>query len=120
RTGRWNNMVGLPNHENKQKIFLIVKKSALYVISVLCLFILIGLFTTISPALRFSSNTLTNWTSEIESSTFLYLFGMENRVFLEGLPPDSEMPKITSTIFQIATSIKPDDPRSLLGSELPG
>ncbi|WP_096270639.1 stage II sporulation protein P [Paucisalibacillus globulus] len=113
-------MVGLPNHENKQKIFLIVKKSALYVISVLCLFILIGLFTTISPALRFSSNTLTNWTSEIESSTFLYLFGMENRVFLEGLPPDSEMPKITSTIFQIATSIKPDDPRSLLGSELPG
>ncbi|WP_042146018.1 stage II sporulation protein P [Paucisalibacillus sp. EB02] len=113
-------MVGFTNNVNKQKAFLLVKKSALYVVSVLLLFVLIGLFTTISPALRFSSNTLTNWTSEIESSTFLYLLGMENRVFLEGLPPDSEIPKITSTIFQIATSIKPDDPRSLLGSELPG
>ena len=105
---------------NGNRIFIIVKKSALYVVSLLFLFILIGLFTTISPALRFSSNTLTNWTSEIENSTFLYLLGMENRVFLEGLPPDSEIPKVSSTIFQIATSIKPDDPRSLLSSELPG
>ncbi|WP_036688052.1 stage II sporulation protein P [Paucisalibacillus globulus] len=113
-------MVGFNTNKNKKSVFLIVKKSVLYVICVLFLFILIGLFTSISPALRFSSNTLTNWTSEIESSTFLYLLGMENRVYLEGLPPDSDIPKISSTIFQIATSIKPDDPRSLLGSEIPG
>ncbi|MEN2765931.1 stage II sporulation protein P [Ornithinibacillus xuwenensis] len=105
---------------SQPRILLLFKKSFLYVLSVAILFVIIGLFTSISPAFRFSSNTITNWTSEIESSTFLYLLGMENRVFLEGLPPDSEVPKLSATLFQIATSIKPDDPRSLLGNELPG
>jgi stage II sporulation protein P len=112
-------MVG-PHHYKNKRIYFLLKKSALYLISVLLLFLFIGIFTSISPALRLSSNTLTNWTSEIESSTFMYLLGMENRVFMEGLPPGTEMPKLSSTLFQIATSIKPDDPRSLLGNELPG
>ncbi|GIO27600.1 stage II sporulation protein P [Ornithinibacillus bavariensis] len=106
-----------PNATNR---FQVVKKSILYLISVLCLFALIGLFTTISPALKIPTNTLTNWTSEIEGTTFLYLFGMENRLFEEAVPPEAEIPNLSSTIFQIATSIKPDDPRSLLGNELPG
>ncbi|HAM81324.1 stage II sporulation protein P [Ornithinibacillus bavariensis] len=106
-----------PNTTNR---FQVVKKSILYLISVLCLFALIGLFTTISPALKIPTNTLTNWTSEIEGTTFLYLFGMENRLFKEAVPPEAEIPNLSSTIFQIATSIKPDDPRSLLGNELPG
>ncbi|WP_047986340.1 stage II sporulation protein P [Ornithinibacillus californiensis] len=112
-------MVG-PHHYKNKRIYFLLKKSALYLISILLLFLFIGIFTSISPALRLSSNTLTNWTSEIESSTFMYLLGLENRVFMEGLPPDTEMPKLSSTLFQIATSIKPDDPRSLLGNELPG
>jgi stage II sporulation protein P len=106
-------------HKNTNS-FRVFKKGFLYLISVLVLFALIGLFTTISPALRISSNTLTNWTSEIEGTTFLYLFGMENRLFKDALPPDAEIPNLSSTLFQIATSIKPDDPRSLLGNELPG
>ncbi|WP_010097072.1 stage II sporulation protein P [Ornithinibacillus scapharcae] len=107
------------NNRNRQA-FLYVKKSILYVSSVLVLFSLIGLFTSISPALRLSSHTLTDWTNEIESSTFMYLLGMENRAFKEAIPPDSEIPDISSALFQVATSIKPDDPRSLLGNELPG
>ncbi|GGA68797.1 stage II sporulation protein P [Ornithinibacillus halotolerans] len=111
----------LPNNNpNNKNILDILKRSTLYIFSILFLFIIIGIFTTISPALRLSSNTLTNWTNEIESSTFMYLLGMENRAFMEGLPPDASIPNVSSTIFQIATSIKPDDPRSLLGNELPG
>lgn len=110
----------LDDNNRNRGAFLYVKKSILYVGSVLVLFCLIGLFTSISPAIRLSSHTLTDWTSEIESSTFMYLMGMENRAFKEGLPPDAEIPDISSALFQIATSIKPDDPRSLLGNELPG
>lgn len=106
--------------KSNHKIANYVKKSAIYVVSVFILFVLIGVITTISPALRLSSNTLTNWTSEIESSTFMYLLGMENRIFMDGLPPEAEIPNLSSTLFQIATSIQPDDPRSLLGNELPG
>lgn len=110
----------LDDNSKNRRAFLYVKKSILYVGSVLVLFSLIGLFTSISPAIRLSSHTLTDWTSEIESSTFMYLLGMENRAFKKALPPDAEIPDISSALFQVATSIKPDDPRSLLGNELPG
>ncbi|WP_343221423.1 MULTISPECIES: stage II sporulation protein P [Ornithinibacillus] len=113
-------MLGPHRFKRENRLPQYVKKSVLYVASVIILFLFIGIFTTISPAFRLSSNTLTNWTSEIESSTFMYLLGMENRIFMKGLPPETELPNLSSTLFQIATSIRPDDPRSLLGNELPG
>ncbi len=89
-------------------------------LGILVLFIVIGVLTTIKPAYRLSSEAITNLTSDIDSSTFLYLLGMENRVFKEAYPDDKSMPKISSTLLQVATSVKPNDPRSLLGNELPG
>ncbi|SET61775.1 stage II sporulation protein P [Oceanobacillus limi] len=104
----------------KSTLHTFLKKSGIYVLSIVILFVSIGILTTLSPAFRFSSDTITKWTSEVEGSTFLYLFGMENRVFKESYPEDYHMPNISSTLLQIATSIKPRDPRSLLGNELPG
>lgn len=96
------------------------KRSGIYLISIVVLFVSIGILTTIKPAYRFSSETITKWTSDIDSSTFLYLIGMENRAFKKAFPEDKQLPKLSTTIFQIATSLKPNDPRSLLGNEIPG
>lgn len=98
----------------------IYQKSILYVLCVLILFIFIGILTTISPAYRFYSHAITEWTSEIDSSTFLYLMGMENKAFLQAFPEDKTKPKLSSILFQMTTSIKPNDFMSLLGNELPG
>ncbi|GAB4073390.1 spore autolysin SpoIIP [Barrientosiimonas marina] len=96
------------------------QKSGLYIICVAVLFIGIGFLTTVSPAYRFSSNTITNWTSDLDSSIFLYLMRMENKGFEEAYPEDQEMPDISNMLFEMATNIKPSDTRSLLGQELPG
>lgn len=99
---------------------LIYKRSSLYLISIIILFIFIGFLTTIQPAYRFSSDTITEWTSDIDSSIFLNLIGMENRALMQAFPEESELPELSTVFFQLATSIKPNDPRSLLGNEIPG
>ncbi|WP_099158561.1 stage II sporulation protein P [Virgibacillus ndiopensis] len=96
------------------------KKSGIYLVCIIILFIVIGVLTTISPAYRFSSHTITEWTSEIDGSTFLHLLGMENRAFQEAFPENERLPKLSTTLFHLATNIKPNDPKSLLGNELPG
>ncbi len=96
------------------------KRSGLYIVAVVGLFVLISILTTIQPAYRFSSQTIEQWTNEIDSSTFLYLIGMENRAFQEAYPEDQPVPKLSTTLFQMTTSMKPNDPRSLLGREIPG
>lgn len=53
-------------------------------------------------------------------SSLVYLLGYENRYFLQAIPEGQQPPQITNTLFQKATSINLDDPRSLLGGELPG
>lgn len=106
---------------NREMNFIFyARKSALYFMMILMLFIFIGLLTAVTSSERFSSETLTNWTKQIESSTFLYLMGMEGKVFQNAYPEDMIEPHISSVAFQIATSIKPSDPRSLLGNEIPG
>ncbi|WP_245831767.1 stage II sporulation protein P [Oceanobacillus senegalensis] len=104
----------------KRRTYLFYKRSGLYLVSLAVLFILIGLLTTIQPAYRISSEMITKWTSDIDSSVFLNLIGMENRGFKQALPEENQFPSLSSSLFQVATSIKPNDPRSLLGNEIPG
>lgn len=110
------------NKKNFKKAWIkpFYNKGGLYIITVIILFILIGLSTTIKPTYRFSSETITKWTSDIDSSTFLYIIGMENKAFEQALPEDKTFPNLSTIFFQIITNIKIDDPRSLLGHELPG
>lgn len=96
------------------------KRSGIYLIGLMGVFLLIGLLTSIQPAYRLSSSTLHTWTSQIDGSSFLHLMSMENRVFQGAHPDGYEDPRISEMIFQTATSIQPDDPRSFLGRELPG
>ncbi|MFD1363001.1 stage II sporulation protein P [Lentibacillus salinarum] len=106
--------------KNKRLFRHFYKKSGIYIVCVAVLFIGIGFLTTVSPAYRFSSNTITNWTSDLDSSIFLYLMGMENKAFEEAYPDDQEWPDISNMLFEMATNIRPSDTRSLLGQELPG
>lgn len=106
--------------KNRRLFSHFYRKSGLYIICVAVLFISIGFLTTVSPAYRFSSNTITNWTSDLDSSIFLYLMGMENKAFQKAYPDEQESPDISNMLFEMATNIRPSDTRSLLGQELPG
>ncbi|WHX27560.1 stage II sporulation protein P [Virgibacillus halodenitrificans] len=110
----------ISNSKGKKQINQVYKRSGIYIISILSLFVLIGILTTAKPAYRISSQMITEWTSDMDSSIFLYLLGLENRAFQQAYPEDETIPKPTTALFHIATNIKPDDPRSLLGKELPG
>lgn len=104
----------------RTKLQPLYKKSGIYIMCFMIIFVSIGILTTIKPAYRFSSHAITEWTSDIDSSTFLYLLGRENRVFQHTYPEDKALPKLSTIFFQIMTNIKPDDPRSFLGQEIPG
>jgi len=96
------------------------KRSGVFLFSVIVLFLLIGLLTSIQPAYRLSSSSVHHLTGQISGGSFLHLMGMENRLYKGAYPEDQEEIDITQLVFHSATSIKPDDPRSLLGRELPG
>lgn len=108
------------NLDHKPKRFPFYKKGGLYVLCIILLFVSIGALTTIAPAYQFSSKNLTEWTSKVESTTFLYLLGMENRAFQEAYPEGKSLPNLSNALFELTTSVKPHDVRSLLGQELPG
>ncbi|WP_324777893.1 stage II sporulation protein P [Virgibacillus senegalensis] len=96
------------------------RNGSMLIISIAALFLFIGVLTTIQPAYRLSSGTITEWTRQIKGSSFLYLVGMENRVFESAFPDDYQPLDTSDLAFRFTTSLKPEDPRSLLGNELPG
>ncbi len=104
------------NHQN----FGVVRKIVALAISFFLIFLLVGYLTTMNPANRPSSNTISQWTSDINSSIYLHLLGMENRAFMHVYEEENQSKTIINTMFQLVTSIKPNDFRSLLGNELPG
>lgn len=110
------------NHQSRENLRIppFFRRSAVYLICIIMLFVSISIMTTIKPAYRVSSQMITEWTSNIDSSIFLNLIGMENRAFKQALPEEQTFPDLSSTLFQVATSLQPNDPTSLLGKELPG
>ncbi|RDY71986.1 stage II sporulation protein P [Halobacillus trueperi] len=86
----------------------------------LLLFIGIGILTGAKTTYRIYSSTIQEWTTKLEGSAFLYLFEMENRSFKDAHPEGNRIPSLTTLSFQLLTSLTPNDPRSLLGREIPG
>src|SRR5699024_3903173 len=112
-------------HKRRRLIFKKIlrhfyQKSGIYLVCLAVLFMLAGFLMTVSPAYRMSSNTITNWTSDLNSSTFLYLMGLENRAFHGAYPDNREFPDVSNFLFEMTTNIRPSDTRSLLGQEMPG
>lgn len=84
------------------------------------LFIGIGILTGAKTTYRLYSDTIQEWTTKLEGSSFLYLFEMENKSYKEAHPEGNRIPGLGTLSFQLFTSLTPNDPRSLLGREIPG
>jgi stage II sporulation protein P len=93
---------------------------ALFVVGVISLFLVIGTLTSIDGKYRLGSSSIKNWATNFSGETLMYLFGAENRYFTQVLAEETKPPALTTVLFELATNIKPNDPRSLLGRELPG
>jgi len=83
-------------------------------------FVSITLLTTNKLAYRLSSHVMTQFTSELDSETLLYLIGKENRLYQNALSQDYTVPKFSTIMFEMMAQISPNEPRSFLGRELPG
>lgn len=95
-----------------------MKQLCFSVLLVITLFFLIGLLTS-TTSNRWTSDTVSNWTKRMEANTFFHLLAMENTALQIQFSDVFELPG-TKTVLQMLTSMKPDDPISLFGSELPG
>jgi stage II sporulation protein P len=108
------------NFHTNDRIKAFYQGALLLLIFTLTLFLLISVLTSIKPALRLSSSALSDWTEEMDGSTFLYLYGLENRAFERAYPNGAEKINWPTLVFESTTNIRPDDSRSFLGRELPG
>lgn len=104
----------------KHNIRALYQTSTIYLVSFAIVFVCITLLTTIQPAYRLSSHTITEWTSGLDSETLLYLIGQENRLYQRAIDDDYTIPKFSSIIFGMIINITPNEPRSFLGREIPG
>jgi stage II sporulation protein P len=90
------------------------------IIGMMALFIFTGMLTSFEPGYGLASNQVHEWANGIKGEDFVHVLGMENKFFTQALPEGSKPPSVSHLAFQVATSINPNDPRSLLGRELPG
>ncbi|WP_040207921.1 stage II sporulation protein P [Neobacillus jeddahensis] len=98
--------------------------SLLKIIATLSLFIILvfsisGLLTSLKPQYRLMSSSVNQAAMNVNGELLYQLMGWENHHFLKG-ENWATAPKLTSLVFKLSSNINLDDPRSLLGRELPG
>ncbi len=113
----WNRNQGIMVSLNGTSIVKVVLGFAFCLMT---MFTLTGILTSLKPEYRISSSSVHSLTNSFTQSSLIYLLGYENRYFLQAVPEDQSPPNYSSNLFETATNINPDDPRSLLGGELPG
>lgn len=99
--------------------------SLLKLILVLILFLffvfsLSGLLTSLKPQYRITSSSVHHAANNLTGDLLYKVLGWENHYFLGALQSKEEGPKLTNLFLKLSTNINLDDPRSLLGRELPG
>ncbi|GHH97060.1 stage II sporulation protein P [Neobacillus kokaensis] len=97
----------------------LLKSAALLLLFMLLIFSISGLLTSLKPQYRLTSTSVNQAATNVNSQLLYQLMGWENHHFLT-VKPDAEYPKLTNLVFKLASNINLDDPRSLLGRELPG
>lgn len=83
-------------------------------------FSLSGLLTSLNPQYRLTSSSVNHAANNLTGDLLFKVLGSENHYFLNALPNGSDNPKLTNLLFKLSTNINLNDPRSLLGRELPG
>lgn len=97
----------------------VLKFMAALFIFLLFIFSISGLLTSLKPQYRLSSSSVNQAATKVNGELLFQLMGWENHHFLK-VKPDFTMPTLTNLVFKLSSNIKLDDPRSMLGRELPG
>ncbi len=85
----------------------------------LLIFSISSALTAIKLEYRISSTSVNTVTNKITGEMLYHLLSWENHHFMKGMDEQSGKPTLLSFVFKLSTNINLDDPRSLLGRELP-
>lgn len=84
------------------------------------LFSVSGLLTSLNPQYQLRSSSVNKATMNMSGNVLYQLMARENHYFMSGLVERDDVPSMSSVLFKASTNVNLDDPRSLLGRELPG
>jgi stage II sporulation protein P len=107
-------------------IFMIVQGTSLlkFILLLLSFMLLVfsisGLLTSLKPEYRPISSSVNQVATNIDGKLLYQIMGWENHHFLKVGKGMTSSPKLTNLVFKLSTNINLNDPRSLLGRELPG
>jgi stage II sporulation protein P len=99
----------------------ILKGMLIFVVGLLSVFSITGILTSLNPEYRITSNSLNQAASNVKGDALYKILALENRSFNQILTEEEQaLPNFSSLLFQVATNVSFEDPRSFLGRELPG
>ncbi|MBU8879454.1 stage II sporulation protein P [Bacillus sp. FJAT-29790] len=90
-----------------------------FLLFLLLIFSISGVLTSLKPEYRISSSSVNSAANNITGEMLYHFLGWENHHFMQGLSEQNSSLPLTSMIFKLSTNVNLDDPRSLLGRELP-
>lgn len=96
------------------KTFLGILALLLFVFSVS------GVMTSLRPEYRISSNSVHTVANQFSGKMLFSMLANENHYLFSALPEGKQESIITNQLIKVSTNISLEDPRSLLGRELPG
>ncbi|MCK1991572.1 stage II sporulation protein P [Peribacillus muralis] len=86
----------------------------------LFVFSISGVMTSLRPEYRISSNSVHTVANQFSGKMLFAMMANENQYFFNALPEGKQESVITDQLIKVSTNISLEDPRSLLGRELPG
>lgn len=98
----------------------LIKIFIAFFLFILLLFSISGVLTSFKSAYQLKSSSVNTVAANITSGMLYQLLGSENHAFLETSPQVSSTPRLANIMFALSTNVNLNDPRSLLGRELPG
>lgn len=96
------------------KTFLGILALLLFVFSVS------GVMTSLRPEYRITSNSVHTVANQFSGKMLFSMLANENHYFFSALPEGKEQSIVMEQLVKLSTNISLEDPRSLLGRELPG
>jgi stage II sporulation protein P len=98
----------------------LIKVTSFILLFMLLVFSISGLLTSLKPQFRPMSNSVNTAANQVNGKMLYQLMAWENHHFLSIEENLTASPKLTNLIFKLSSNINLNDPRSLLGRELPG
>ncbi|MCM3114891.1 stage II sporulation protein P [Neobacillus sp. MER 74] len=98
----------------------LLKAAGVLLLFMLLIFSISGLLTSLKPQYRPMSSSVNQAATNVNGELLYQLMGWENHHFLSVEQDWTSAPTLTNLVFKLSSNINLNDPRSLLGRELPG